>query len=81
MKLFPYEALVDQFQRFGAYAVFVGIILLPVIFADRNTIPNPNVSFCELDQSQIFLISESFKKQFNKIVVDLVDDMVLYGYM
>lgn len=30
-KLFPFEALLEQFRKFGAYAVFVGPDSMPII--------------------------------------------------
>lgn len=78
-KLFPYEALLDQFQRFGAYGVFVGILLMPVIYADRDSSPGANEAIT--DKSQIFLIPEKFKKTYNQLVVDLLDDMIRFGYI
>lgn len=39
-KLFPYEAFLDQFRKFGVYAAFVGAVLLPILCADVDSMPD-----------------------------------------
>lgn len=79
-KLFPYKALLDQFQRFGVYAAFVGLVLLPVNYADRDSMPGVN-GFSTDDHAKIFLIPEKSKKAYNRLVVDMLDDMIRFGYI
>lgn len=79
-KIFPYEALMDQFKKFGAYAAFVALLLFPVIFSDPETLPFVN-GFSIADASKWFIIPNEFKKKYNKLVVGLFDDLVKYGYI
>lgn len=80
-KVFPYEALMDQFKKFGAYAAFVGLLLLPMIFSDPETLPFAN-GFSVDDEAKLYLFADEFKhKYYNKLVVGLFDDLVKYGYI
>lgn len=81
MKLFPYEALLDQCQKFGVYTLFVGIMFWMVIFANPDTVPDSKVSFRDREQGSVFLVSDTFKKEYNKKVEQLVDDLVKYDYI
>lgn len=70
----------DQLKKFGAYAVCVGCNLLPLIFGDRETLPVVN-GFTIEDQSKLSVVPDKSKKEYNKLVVSLFDDMAKYGYI
>lgn len=85
-KLFPYEALLNQIEKFGIYTIFVGAFLFPMLYADPATIPNfddvaekagKDDSFFE----NIFQIPDELKPAYTKKITDLFIDMDRIGCM
>ena len=85
-ELFPKSALLEQIQRFGIYAIFVGAFLFQMLYADPTTIPN----FDELAEKagtddtffdNIFLIPDELKVTYNKKIIDLFVDLDRLGCM
>lgn len=83
-KLFPYKALLAQFQQFGSYAIMVGSILLPILCADVDSLPefsdvlDKEKSNTPLSE-KFFRIPEKSKKEYDRRVVDLFDDLASIG--
>lgn len=80
-KLFPYGVLLEQFREFGVYAAFVCSHLFPMLYADRKTMPGSSDGYDEIDLQNMFLIPKEFKKDYNKIVCDMLDDMARLNYI
>ncbi|XP_055304442.1 uncharacterized oxidoreductase dhs-27-like [Sitodiplosis mosellana] len=85
-KMFPYEALLEQMQKFGIYTIFVGAFLFPMLYADPATIPNfddvaekagSDESFFE----NIFQIPDELKMAYNNKITDLFIDLERLGCM
>lgn len=81
-KIFPFDALLDQFGKFAANTVFVGAFLMPLLFADVETMPDPNdVAEKEHNgEENNGLCRFTDKTAFNKRVVDVFDDLIRNGY-
>lgn len=82
--LFPYQALLSQFREFGAYAVLVGVLLVPFVFAERGSVVNANKISKDvggLRNMKLFHVPEETKKTYNKRITDMLDDMVRFGYI
>lgn len=80
-KLFPYEALLDQFRKFGIYAGLVGSVLLPIVCCDVNSIPGFEATLGDDKPitDDMFRIPNESKATYNKRVVDMFTDMVRFG--
>lgn len=83
---FPFEMLLDQFHRFGKFAIMVGTLLLPILHADVDSLPDFNeiaetadLGPCKEELEQC--ASDEAKKEFNKKVVDIFSDMANLGYI
>lgn len=86
-KVFSFEALLEQFQKFAVYGAFVGVLLLPMISADLDSMPDfdeiaavPN-NENEFDITKVFRITDESKKAYNKRVTDIFIDMARLGYI
>lgn len=86
-KLFPYEALLEQCRKFGAYAAFVSTMLMPMLWSDRDSIPDidsvvENIGSEDALKNDVFSIgSVETKRFYNKKVTDMIDDMIRLGYI
>lgn len=85
-KLFPYEALLEQFQQFGIYSIFVGAFLIPVQCADLDSIPDFDdvAAKAGIDDSffdDTYRISDDSKKAYNKKITDIFIDFARLGYI
>lgn len=85
-KLFPYEALLDQVQQFGIYAVFVGAFLIPVLYADLESIPDLDDVAAKAGTDDSFFddtyrIPDGSKKAYNKKVTDIFTDFARLDYI
>lgn len=80
-KLFPFEALLDQFKKFGIYAGLVASVLLPIICADVDSIPGfePVLGNDEPISEYMFVIPKETKQAYNKRVVDIFADLTRLG--
>lgn len=83
-KLFPYEELLNQMQKFGIYTIFVGAFLFPMLYSDPATIP----SFDEVAEKagkddaffeNIFQIPDEIKQEYSEKITDLFIDMERLG--
>lgn len=83
-KTFPYRALLEQFQRFGSYAVMVGSILVPILCAEVDSLPGYTVVM-EMEKNNLpigddwFRIPKEMKKGYDQRVVNLFEDLVRIG--
>lgn len=85
-KLFPYEALLDQLQKFAVYGAFVGVFLLPILCAETDSMPNVDntAEYKNKDSGfsdDVFRISNESKRAYNRKVTDMFDDMARLGYI
>lgn len=80
-KLFPFEALLEQFRQFGVYTIFVGAILIPMLCADVDSMPDfealPEKFDDDMDDDNVFRISD--KPAYNKKVTDIFIDLARIG--
>lgn len=86
--MFPYEALLEQCQKFGAYAIIVGTILVPMLWSDIDSMPNMDeVAVVESQnrkkmEENLFKIQSNEKQNaYNKSVTDMIDDIARFGYI
>lgn len=83
--MFPYAAFLDQCRKFGGYALFVGSILLPILCADLDSMPDvDNISENRTDYNSnehVDVYRFSDESAYNKRVTDIFDDMARFGYM
>lgn len=79
--MFPYEALLDQFKQFGAYAVLIGAGLMPVLFADRNTMPGSEGVGLDSDMTKLFIVPDDLQDKYDQMVIDLIEDVERFGYI
>lgn len=83
--MFPYAAFLNQCRKFGGYALFVGSILLPILCADLDSMPDVNEisengsSYDEQEHQHIYRMSD--ESAYDKRVTDIFDDMARFGYM
>lgn len=83
-KLFPYKALLEQIQQFGSYALIVGSILVPILCVEVDSLPGYAV-VAELEEKNIpmndemFRIPDKSKKEYDRRVTDLFDDLARNG--
>lgn len=78
--LFPYEALLEQFRKFGVYTIFVAAILLPMLCAEVDSMPdfdNMPENVEDDFNDGIFRISD--KSAYNKKVADIFADLARIG--
>ncbi|XP_031627282.1 uncharacterized protein LOC116343401 [Contarinia nasturtii] len=75
-KLFPYEALLDQLQKFGVYSVFVGSLLFNQFCADEESIKKVEDSDCF-----VFHFSKDSKAAYNKRAMDMFVGLDRLGYI
>lgn len=85
-KLFPYDALLEQFRKFGVYSAYVGALLIPMICADVDTMPDmndadTNTSIDDLLDENVMRIPDGSKQAYNKHITDMFDDLVRLGYL
>lgn len=72
---------------FGNYATFVSALLLPMLVADVDTMPDFNEVFETADaentedENTMFRISDASKAEYNERVVNLFDDMARFVYI
>lgn len=71
----------DQFRKFGKYTVFVAPVLMCLIYGDRQSMPENSDGFCSLDISKLFLIPKESQAAYNRLVVDIIDDLIQLGYI
>lgn len=79
-KLFPFEALLEQFQKFGIYTIFVGAILIPMLCAEVDSMPDFDAMPEKVEDDigdDIFRISN--KPAYNKKVTDIFVDLARIG--
>lgn len=74
--LFPYEELERQIQKFGVYAIYVGPIFLPIINKSLSITTNEEE---DLITEDLFQIPDDSKRAYNRMVVDLFDDLARLG--
>lgn len=85
-KIFPFEALLDQFRQFGIYAIFVGAFLLPIMCADLESIPDFDELTAKFGTDETFFddtyhITDNLKKAYNKKITDIFVDFARLGYI
>lgn len=86
-KVFPYKALLEQFRKFAVYGAFVGVLLLPMVCADVDSMPDfDDIAATEYTENafeydNIFRISDESKEAYNKRVTDIFVDMARLGYI
>lgn len=85
-KVFPFSALLDQFRKFAVYGVFVGVLLLPMVCADVDSMPDfDEIAAQSGDQERfnvdVFRVSDESKKAYNNRVTDIFIDMARLGYI
>lgn len=84
-KVFPFEALLEQFRKFAVYGAFVGVILLPMNSSELDSLPDfDEISAVQnnendYDMTNVFRITD--KKAYNKRVTDIFIDMARLGYI
>lgn len=79
-KLFSYDTFMSEMNKYGKYAAIVGTLLLPLLGADVNAIPNLDEITANSDV-QAFAMSEESQIVFDKNVKDFVGDLVEFGYI
>lgn len=84
-KLFPYDALLEQLQKFGVYAAFIGAFLFPILHAEKGSMPTTDNTegYGKADGfgNVVFRISSESKQAYNKIVTEMFIDMARLGYI
>lgn len=91
VKLFPYELMMEHFQKFGKYGLIMASTLLPTITADcgremnfSDESPEPDHISNKQMQSNLKnhpLVSNSSLMRFNERIRDVAADMVRLGYV
>lgn len=82
--MFPFEELLKQCQKYGGYAAFVGVLLLPMLHADRESMPDIDDVFDDMDKLDDVVVnfgSNVAQKAYSKRVVDMFDDMAHFSYI
>lgn len=74
-------------RKFAVYGAFVGVLLLPMICAEVESMPNMDEVTAEenteelFNEGNIFRIADDSKAAYNKRVTDLFIDMDRLGYI
>lgn len=84
--LFSCETFHRQLQKFGVYAIYVGALLIPIINIETYSIPSVDeINACgnckDFIKEKMFQIPNDSKRAYNKIVVDLFDDLARFDYI
>lgn len=79
-RLFPFEALKNQFKTHGIYAAIVGSITISIQTADENTVPDLQDMPKELEfnEKNIFLPKDD---SFDKRTLELIADLAEFGFI
>lgn len=85
-KVFSYETMLEQLKKFASYAIFVGIILIPMLSTNIDTMPDfDSISENAVSDHNIaanmFPISSEAKPAYNKKIVGFINDMARLGYI
>lgn len=85
-KVFPYEEFMKQCQKYGCYAAFVGVPLLPILYTDRQNMPDMEKVFHDFDVNKLEKVLTTFESNeaqqaYSKRVVDIFDDMARFNYI
>lgn len=85
-KLFPYEALLDQFHKFGRFGLIMASLLLPMITSDEDATPNLDELAENMkknvvinDNGNLFSTDKN-EDAFNERLRDIIVDMVQLNY-
>lgn len=75
-KLFPYQLMLDHFGKFGKFGLIITMAFLPMVMkADITT--DPNIDGLRDDDTK----NVQSTKQLNKLLRDIVTDMVQLKYI
>lgn len=76
-KLFPYETLLDQLKKVGAYAGILGSVLIPIVCAEVDSIPGFEVILGNDKPitDDMFRIPIELKQTYNDRVVGMFADL------
>lgn len=83
-KLFPYEAMLDQFHKFGRFGLVMASFLLPMITCEEDATPDLDElaehvkNNVKIDEN-IFITHKNIDA-FNKRLRDVIVDMVHLNY-
>lgn len=83
-KIFTYEALLDQLRKFGIYSVFVGTILMGILYSDISPLDMDKIADNvngKIKHEDSFQMSEQTKRIFKQRVIDMFEDMARFGYI
>lgn len=84
-KLFPFDALLGQFKQFGVYSIYVATFLLPMIYGDPKSLPDTDTcvkaDLNDPNYANGFCIPDSTKHAYNRIVVDIFDDLTRLDFL
>lgn len=85
-KVFPHEAFLEQLRKYAFYAAFVGTMLIPMLFADIDSMPDMDIlaendNILEDFSQYMPRVSENSKMKYNARIVAFFDDMARLGYI
>lgn len=85
-KIFPYETLLKQFKQFGKYTIFVAALLMPMLCAEVDTIPDFDRLAVEVSENgtqreDMFRIADEAKRAYTRRVTDIFADLQKFGYI
>lgn len=85
-KVFSFETMLEQFQKYASYVIFVGIFLIPMLSTNIETMPDfdsisENAVTDHNIAANLFPISSEAKPAYNKKIVGFINDLVRLGYI
>lgn len=85
-EIFPFEALLEQCRKFGAYTAFVAAFLMPMLFTDLDSMPvidqvAENGEMDGLGENVFKIRSDEKQNAYNKRITEMFDDMERFGYI
>lgn len=80
-KVFPYEVLLGQLQKFGKYACVMGTVILKIISADPMQDFDEFVEYVDHSNETEDRIYEASQNTYKKQLNDLFADAARLGYI
>lgn len=84
-KIFPFEALLDQLRKFGAYSIYFATFLLPMVYGDpQGELDVDIVAKADINDpkyKRALYVPDEKRQDYNKRVIDIFEDLARLEYI
>lgn len=80
LKLFPYDVMLEHFQKFGKFGLVMATMLLPRLTCEERSSPDLDEIFEKGEMNGSIFITNDSTDTFNKQFRDLIVDMIRLNY-